>query len=116
MWWRPASRSGCFSVTLCTARLALDSGSLGSARTASREVYLYHVVDNADTMREYGAQCVVWQTAINPGHRFGVARERHLVGRRRTRSRGLRCRTVPWNCSAVSTASPWGLTELSQGR
>ncbi len=31
-----------------------------------REVYLYHVVDNADTMREYGAQCVVWQTAINP--------------------------------------------------
>jgi saccharopine dehydrogenase (NAD+, L-lysine forming) len=31
-----------------------------------REVYLAHVVDNADTMREYGAQCVVWQTAINP--------------------------------------------------
>jgi saccharopine dehydrogenase-like NADP-dependent oxidoreductase len=31
-----------------------------------REVYLYHVVDNADTMRDYGAQCVVWQTAINP--------------------------------------------------
>jgi saccharopine dehydrogenase (NAD+, L-lysine forming) len=31
-----------------------------------REVYLYHVVENADTMREYGAQCVVWQTAVNP--------------------------------------------------
>jgi saccharopine dehydrogenase (NAD+, L-lysine forming) len=31
-----------------------------------REVYLYHVVDNQDTMREYGAQCVVWQTAVNP--------------------------------------------------
>jgi saccharopine dehydrogenase (NAD+, L-lysine forming) len=31
-----------------------------------REVYLYHVIDNATTMREYGAQCVVWQTAINP--------------------------------------------------
>ena len=31
-----------------------------------REVYLYHVVDNEDTMREYGAQCVVWQTAVNP--------------------------------------------------
>jgi len=29
-------------------------------------VYLYHVVDNADSMREYGAQCVVWQTAVNP--------------------------------------------------
>jgi saccharopine dehydrogenase (NAD+, L-lysine forming) len=31
-----------------------------------REVYLYHVVDNADTMGDYGAQCVVWQTAVNP--------------------------------------------------
>ena len=31
-----------------------------------REVYLHHVVDNATTMREYGAQCVVWQTAVNP--------------------------------------------------
>jgi saccharopine dehydrogenase-like NADP-dependent oxidoreductase len=31
-----------------------------------REVYLYHVVDNAWSMREYGAQAVVWQTAVNP--------------------------------------------------
>ncbi|HRC40864.1 MAG: saccharopine dehydrogenase C-terminal domain-containing protein [Nostocoides sp.] len=31
-----------------------------------RSTYLYHVVDNEETMREYGAQCVVWQTAINP--------------------------------------------------
>ncbi len=31
-----------------------------------REVYLYHVVDNEWTMREYGSQAVVWQTAINP--------------------------------------------------
>jgi saccharopine dehydrogenase (NAD+, L-lysine forming) len=31
-----------------------------------REVYLYHVVDNAWTMQEYGSQAVVWQTAINP--------------------------------------------------
>ena len=31
-----------------------------------RRTYLYHVSDNADTMREYGAQCVVWQTAVNP--------------------------------------------------
>ncbi len=31
-----------------------------------RRTYLYHVVDNADTMRDYDAQCVVWQTAINP--------------------------------------------------
>jgi saccharopine dehydrogenase-like NADP-dependent oxidoreductase len=31
-----------------------------------REVYLYHVADNEWTMDEYGAQCVVWQTALNP--------------------------------------------------
>ncbi len=31
-----------------------------------RSTYLYHVVDNEESMREYGHQCVVWQTAINP--------------------------------------------------
>ncbi len=31
-----------------------------------RKVYLYHVVDNAWSMGEYGSQAVVWQTAINP--------------------------------------------------
>ncbi len=30
------------------------------------EVYLYHVVDNEWSMAEYGAQAVVWQTAVNP--------------------------------------------------
>jgi saccharopine dehydrogenase (NAD+, L-lysine-forming) len=33
---------------------------------APREVYLHHVVDNGWSMAEYGAQCVVWQTAVNP--------------------------------------------------
>jgi len=31
-----------------------------------RRVYLYHVVDNAWSMAEYGCQAVVWQTAVNP--------------------------------------------------
>jgi saccharopine dehydrogenase (NAD+, L-lysine forming) len=31
-----------------------------------RETYLYHIIDNATTMREYGCQAVVWQTAMNP--------------------------------------------------
>ncbi|WP_204046064.1 saccharopine dehydrogenase family protein [Acrocarpospora phusangensis] len=31
-----------------------------------REVYLYHVVDNEWSMREYGCQAVVWQTAVHP--------------------------------------------------
>ena len=31
-----------------------------------RQVYLYQVADNATTMRKYGLQAVVWQTAANP--------------------------------------------------
>ena len=31
-----------------------------------REVYVYHVVDNAVSMREFGHQAVVWQTAVMP--------------------------------------------------
>jgi saccharopine dehydrogenase-like NADP-dependent oxidoreductase len=33
---------------------------------APRATYLYHVVDNEWSMREYRSQAVVWQTAINP--------------------------------------------------
>ncbi len=36
------------------------------AAGAAKEVYLYHVVDNEWSMREYGHQAVAWQTAINP--------------------------------------------------
>jgi saccharopine dehydrogenase (NAD+, L-lysine forming) len=32
----------------------------------ARESYLYQVVDNEWTMREYGHQAVVWQTAVHP--------------------------------------------------
>ena len=31
-----------------------------------REVYLYQVADNEECMRKWGAQAVVWQTAVNP--------------------------------------------------
>ncbi len=31
-----------------------------------KAVYLYHVVDNEWSMKEYGDQAVVWQTALNP--------------------------------------------------
>ena len=38
----------------------------GTSGGAPREVYLHHVVDNEWSMAEYGAQAVVWQTAVNP--------------------------------------------------
>jgi saccharopine dehydrogenase (NAD+, L-lysine forming) len=31
-----------------------------------RSTYLYHIVDNEWSMKEYGSQAVVWQTAVNP--------------------------------------------------
>jgi saccharopine dehydrogenase (NAD+, L-lysine forming) len=46
----------------CAGVLVTGTGIDG----APRSTYLYHVVDNAWSMREYGHQCVVWQTAVNP--------------------------------------------------
>ncbi len=45
----------------CAGTWVRGTGTDGSAR----EVYLYHVVDNAWSMSEYGSQAVVWQTAVN---------------------------------------------------
>ena len=38
----------------------------GTRDGSPREMYLYPVVDNQWSMREYGSQAVVWQTAVNP--------------------------------------------------
>ncbi len=46
----------------CAGTLVTGLGKDG----APRRTYLYHVVDNEWSMREYGSQAVVWQTAINP--------------------------------------------------
>jgi saccharopine dehydrogenase (NAD+, L-lysine-forming) len=46
----------------CAGLKVTGTGKDGRPRTT----YLYHVVDNEWSMREYGHQCVVWQTAINP--------------------------------------------------
>jgi saccharopine dehydrogenase-like NADP-dependent oxidoreductase len=46
----------------CAGSLVRGLGKDGSAR----ESYIYQVVDNEWTMREYGHQAVVWQTAVHP--------------------------------------------------
>jgi saccharopine dehydrogenase (NAD+, L-lysine forming) len=46
----------------CAGTLVTGLGKEGGERS----IYLYHVADNEETMREYGCQAVVWQTAINP--------------------------------------------------
>jgi len=58
----PATLGDKMSGLTCAGTWVTGSGKDGSPR----EVYLYHVVDNASTMAEYGSQAVVWQTAVNP--------------------------------------------------
>ena len=58
----PASLGPQMTGLTCAGTWVTGTGKDGRPR----EVYLYHVVDNAQTMAEYGSQAVVWQTAINP--------------------------------------------------
>lgn len=58
----PATLGDRMRGATCAGVLVTGTGTDGAAR----EVYLHHVVDNAWSMKEYGAQCVVWQTAVNP--------------------------------------------------
>jgi saccharopine dehydrogenase (NAD+, L-lysine-forming) len=58
----PAGLGDKMSGLTCAGTWVTGTGADG----APREVYLYHVVDNAWSMAEYGSQAVVWQTAVNP--------------------------------------------------
>jgi saccharopine dehydrogenase (NAD+, L-lysine-forming) len=58
----PASLGGKMTGVTCAGTWITGTG----CDNAPREVYLYHAVDNAWSMAEYGSQAVVWQTAVNP--------------------------------------------------
>lgn len=76
---------------------------------APRDVYLYHVVDNAESMARDGAQAVVWQTAINPVVALellaaGVWQGAGVLGPEAFPPR-------PFLDLLVDYGSPWGLRE-----
>ncbi|MXG88010.1 saccharopine dehydrogenase family protein [Nocardioides flavescens] len=79
--------------------------------TGPRSTYLYHVVANEWTMREYGHQCVVWQTAVNPV----VALE--LLARGTWSGTGVlgpeAFDAVPFLELLTEYGSPWGIQEVS---
>jgi len=58
----PATLGERMSGRTCAGTWVTGTGIDGGERST----YLYHVVDNETTMREYGSQAVVWQTAVNP--------------------------------------------------
>jgi saccharopine dehydrogenase-like NADP-dependent oxidoreductase len=58
----PATLGARMTGVTCAGTLVTGLDPDGAPAT----VYLYHLVDNAWSMREYGSQAVVWQTAVNP--------------------------------------------------
>ena len=58
----PAQLGDRMAGKTCAGTWVTGTGTDGSPR----EVYLFHVVDNDETMGRDGCQAVVWQTAINP--------------------------------------------------
>jgi saccharopine dehydrogenase (NAD+, L-lysine-forming) len=58
----PATLGERMSGRTCAGTWVTGTGKDGEPRST----YLYHVVDNEHTMREFSTQAVVWQTAINP--------------------------------------------------
>ena len=75
-----------------------------------RSTYLFHVVDNEWSMREYGHQCVVWQTAVNPV----IALE--LLARGTWKGAGVlgpeAFDAVPFLDLLTEYGSPWGMQEV----
>ncbi len=79
-----------------------------------RSTYLYQVVDNEWSMREYGHQCVVWQTAVNPV----VALE--LLARGTWKGAGVlgpeAFDAVPFLDLLTAYGAPWGQREDPSSR
>ena len=75
-----------------------------------RSTYLYHVVDNEWSMTEYGHQCVVWQTAINPVVALELLANGTWSG---TGVLGPECfESEPFLDLLTAYGSPWGQLEL----
>ncbi|MFI6142065.1 saccharopine dehydrogenase family protein [Streptomyces griseus] len=81
----------------------------GAKDGVPRDVYLYHVVDNAWSMREYGSQAVVWQTAINPVIALELLASGAWSGAGVLGAEALPPR--PFLDLLVDHGSPWGLRE-----
>ena len=101
----PAGLGELMSGKTCAGLWVSGTGKDGEPR----QVYLYHVVDNAWSMSEYGAQAVVWQTAVNPVVALellatGVWQGTGVLGPEAFDA-------VPFLGLLTAYGSPWGLRE-----
>jgi saccharopine dehydrogenase-like NADP-dependent oxidoreductase len=76
-----------------------------------RSTYYYHVVDNEWTMQEYGHQCVVWQTAINPVVALELLSDGTWSGAGVLGPEAFDA--VPFLDLLTSYGAPWGRREMS---
>ncbi len=75
-----------------------------------RSTYLYHVVDNEWSVSEYGHQCVVWQTAINPVVALELLADATWSGNGVLGPEAFDA--VPFLDLLTAYGSPWGQREL----
>ena len=91
----------------CAGLWVTGKGKDGSPRST----YLYHVVDNEWTMQEYGHQCVVWQTAINPVVALELLSQGTWTGAGVLGPEAFDA--VPFLELLTAYGSPWGMQEVS---
>ena len=86
-------------------------GAAAPGSTASTaQIYLYHIVDNAWSMREFGHQAVVWQTAVMPAVAIELLATGTVEWRRRARARGAAVPSRSSSCSTSTASSGSGTT------
>jgi len=101
----PASLGDRMTGKTCAGTWVTGRGKDGQPR----QVYLYHVVDNEWSMREYGSQAVVWQTAVNPVVALELLASGAWSG---TGVLGPEAfPPVPFLDTLVEYGSPWGMRE-----
>jgi saccharopine dehydrogenase (NAD+, L-lysine-forming) len=101
----PATLGDRMHGVTCAGTWVRGTGPDGSPR----QVYLYHAVDNAWSMAEYGHQAVVWQTAINPVIALELLSDGTWSGRGVLGPEALPAR--PFLDALVAYGSPWGIEE-----
>jgi saccharopine dehydrogenase-like NADP-dependent oxidoreductase len=103
----PASLGPNMKGKTCAGLWVTGTGKDGKPRST----YLYHVVDNEWAMAEYGHQCVVWQTAINPVVALELLANGTWSG---AGILGPECfEPVPFLDLLTDYGSPWGQMELT---
>jgi saccharopine dehydrogenase (NAD+, L-lysine forming) len=104
----PATLGDKMSGKTCAGLWVQGTGKDGRPRSS----YLYHVVDNEWSMREYGAQAVVWQTAVNPIVALELIANGSWTGTGVLGPEALPAEPF-LDLLAGEYGSPWGIKELS---